>query len=90
MALAEAGVIDSDCLPAELQGVAAALPTVAAPVAASNLAEQLGGDEVRHLYATLRQHQWNITAAASSFGISRSTLYRKMKRYGIVQPNEVF
>ncbi len=90
VALAEDGVIDSDCLPAELQGVVAALPVSAAPVAASNLAEQLGGDEVRHLYATLRQHQWNISAAAASFGISRSTLYRKMKRYGIVQPNEVF
>ncbi len=90
VALAEDGVIDSDCLPAELQGVVAALPVSAGPVAASNLAEQLGGDEVRHLYATLRQYQWNITAAASSFGISRSTLYRKMKRYGIVQPNEVF
>jgi transcriptional regulator of acetoin/glycerol metabolism len=38
----------------------------------------------------LRQHQWNITATADSFGISRSTLYRKMKKHGIVQPNEVF
>ncbi|MEN0106685.1 MAG: sigma-54-dependent Fis family transcriptional regulator [Pseudomonas sp.] len=89
VALAEDGVIDGDCLPAEL--LTAPL-TLSAPVvaASSNLAEQLGGDEVRHLYATLRQHQWNITAAAESFGISRSTLYRKMKKHGIVQPNEVF
>ncbi len=89
VALAEDGVIDRECLPAELQGAGVA---VSAPVAPSSnsLAEQLGGDEVRHLYATLRQHQWNITAAAESFGISRSTLYRKMKKHGIVQPNEVF
>jgi len=90
VALAEDGVIDSDCLPAELQGAILAAPMpVAAPVS-NNLAEQLEGDEVRHLYATLRRHQWNITAAAESFGISRSTLYRKMKKHGIVQPNEVF
>ena len=92
VALAEGGVIDSECLPAELQGVVAPMPLALAPaaMASSNLAEQLGSDEARHLYATLRQHQWNITAAADSFGISRSTLYRKMKKHGIVQPNEVF
>jgi transcriptional regulator of acetoin/glycerol metabolism len=92
VALAEDGVIDSDCLPAELQGVIAPLPLALSPEVppSSNLAEQLGSDEARHLYATLRQHQWNITATADSFGISRSTLYRKMKKHGIVQPNEVF
>ncbi len=90
VALAEDGVIDSDCLPAELQGAISPAPVPVAAPASNNLAEQLDSDEVRHLYATLRQHQWNITAAAESFGISRSTLYRKMKKHGIVQPNEVF
>lgn len=92
VALAEGGVIDSDCLPAELQGVLTALPPALAPVAppTGNLVEQLGNEEARHLYATLRQYRWNVTAAADSFGISRSTLYRKMKKHGIVQPNELF
>jgi transcriptional regulator of acetoin/glycerol metabolism len=92
VALAEDGVIDVDCLPNELHSVMAPVALISGPaaVAGSNLAQQLDGDEVRHLYATLREHQWNITAAADSFGISRSTLYRKMKKHGIVQPNEVF
>ncbi|MGA6104689.1 sigma-54-dependent Fis family transcriptional regulator [Pseudomonas solani] len=90
VALAEDGVIDCDCLPAELHQ--AALPATLAPraEAPASLAGQLGDDEARHLLATLRQHRWNISAAAEASGISRSTLYRKMKKHGIVQPNEMF
>jgi transcriptional regulator of acetoin/glycerol metabolism len=60
------------------------------PTPTTHLAEQLGDAETRYLYATLREHRWNISAAAEHFGISRSTLYRKMKKHGIVQPNDVF
>jgi len=87
VALAEDGLIDIDCLPDELHTA----PSVhQAPAPGPQLAEQLGNDETRYLVATLREHRWNISAAAEHFGISRSTLYRKMKKHGIVQPNEVF
>ena len=88
-ALAEDGRIDIDCLPAELHNLDL---TDLSPTADSvaSLADHLGDAEARHLYAALRQHHWNISAAADSFGISRSTLYRKMKKHGIVQPNELF
>jgi transcriptional regulator of acetoin/glycerol metabolism len=89
VALAEDGRIDIDCLPAELHNLDL---TDLSPTADSvaSLADHLGDAEARHLYAALRQHRWNISAAADSFGISRSTLYRKMKKHGIVQPNELF
>jgi transcriptional regulator of acetoin/glycerol metabolism len=36
---------------------------------------------------TLRNHNWNATETAKQLGTSRATLYRKMKKFGIVSPN---
>ncbi|WP_220813104.1 sigma-54-dependent Fis family transcriptional regulator [Pseudomonas paralcaligenes] len=88
-ALAENGRIDLDCLPAELHQ-APLPPATASTPANGELAARLDGDEARHLYAALREQRWNISAVAEAFGIARSTLYRKMKKHGIVQPNELF
>lgn len=88
-ALAEDGCIDVDCLPAELQALSlSGEEPVRAPE--GRLAGRLENDEERHLRAALREHRWNISAVAETFGVARSTLYRKMKKYGIVQPNELF
>ena len=35
-----------------------------------------------------RRHRWNISAAATELGVARSTLYRQMKKQGLVQPND--
>ncbi|OLC53452.1 MAG: hypothetical protein AUH92_06010 [Acidobacteria bacterium 13_1_40CM_4_69_4] len=35
------------------------------------------------LETTLRSHGWNVRAAARNLGISRGTLYRKARKYGI-------
>ncbi|CDM24292.1 Transcriptional activator of acetoin dehydrogenase operon AcoR [Castellaniella defragrans 65Phen] len=32
---------------------------------------------------------WNVSAAARKLGISRMTLYRRMKRYGVRSPNQI-
>lgn len=85
-ALAEEGCVEIDCLPAELMAVAeTAAPVVQVP--GERLEQQLDDAEARHLLKVLRDQRWNITAAAEASGISRSTLYRKMKRHGIVAPN---
>ncbi|MEZ5581607.1 MAG: sigma-54-dependent Fis family transcriptional regulator [Candidatus Competibacteraceae bacterium] len=39
------------------------------------------------LYQRLREHRWNISAVAREFGVNRSTVYRRMQRYGIVPPH---
>ncbi|WP_028321348.1 sigma-54-dependent transcriptional regulator [Desulfatiglans anilini] len=39
--------------------------------------------EKAHIVKILEQHQWNISKCAETLGIDRSTLYSKMKRYGI-------
>lgn len=43
-----------------------------------------GRDE---LLNSLRIANWSATAASMSLGISRATLYRRMKKFGIVTPN---
>ena len=39
------------------------------------------------LLAALRAAHWNVSAVARNMGLSRMTLYRRMKRAGIVAPN---
>ncbi|OOW00753.1 sigma-54-dependent Fis family transcriptional regulator [Pseudomonas sp. MF4836] len=88
VALAEDGVIDLDCLPGELLAPLP-LPLISRdPPPTAHLAEQLGDDESRRLHDCLRRQRWNISAAASELGISRSTLYRKMKKHGLIAPND--
>ncbi|WP_339515782.1 sigma-54-dependent Fis family transcriptional regulator [Pseudomonas sp. RL_15y_Pfl2_60] len=88
-ALAEHGSIDIDCLPDELRQVTPDAPSQLLPSSPS-LTEHVDNAEARHLYEALRQHRWNVSATADAFGVARSTLYRKMKKHGIVQPNELF
>lgn len=89
-AMAEDGYIDIDCLPGEVQAGAAGALAAKVVENAERAGPQLEVAEPQQLYAMLRQHRWNISSAAQAIGISRSTLYRKMKLYGIVQPNEQF
>lgn len=42
------------------------------------------------LLETLRRHKWNISAASNELNISRSTLYRRMDKYKIKQPNTLY
>ncbi len=45
--------------------------------------------EPQHLLNSLRAAQWNVTLVARQLGVSRMTLYRRMKRWGIQSPNQV-
>ncbi len=41
------------------------------------------------ILSVLKKQKWNITGAAEDLCISRATLYRKMKKYSIIPPNEL-
>jgi transcriptional regulator of acetoin/glycerol metabolism len=87
VAVADDGLIDADCLPAELLGQ---LPGAQAPATQPEcrppLAQLTADDEGQRLLDALRRHKWNVTGVSDEFAVARSTLYRKMKKYGIVQP----
>ena len=74
------GPIDLDDLP-ELQ--AARLP------ARAEAAESTSDGGPQALLQALRAAQWNVSAVARTLGLSRMTLYRRMKRAGIVPPNRM-
>ncbi len=41
------------------------------------------------LLAMLQAHRWNVTEVARQLGVARMTIYRRMKREGIVAPHHV-
>jgi sigma-54 dependent transcriptional regulator, acetoin dehydrogenase operon transcriptional activator AcoR len=45
--------------------------------------------EMRRIVEVLRLNRWNVTEAANQLGVSRATLHRKIRRYGIVSPNNL-
>ncbi|MEF7615117.1 sigma-54-dependent Fis family transcriptional regulator [Aquincola sp. MAHUQ-54] len=53
------------------------------PVAASEAAA------AAELQQRLRAAHWNVSAVARDLGLSRMTMYRRMKRWGIVSPNSM-
>jgi transcriptional regulator of acetoin/glycerol metabolism len=62
--------------------------TQAADLPASNAAQVAPSRSVdASLLQSLRQAHWNVSEVARQMGLSRMTLYRRMKRAGIVAPN---
>lgn len=75
--LAKGQVVDAADLPAAMLGTGKQDPT-AHPTIMEN--------EARLLREVLEQCNWNKTEAAIRLGISRSTLYEKIKKYQIIPP----
>jgi transcriptional regulator of acetoin/glycerol metabolism len=92
LAVNETGTVGLGDLPADLLHGASA-PAAPHPSAVSSHRPVHGpadeDDEDIFLQDVLRRHKWNITDSSKELGMSRSTLYRKMKRYNIVPPNEL-
>ena len=79
-ALCENGVISHADLPAEMRHARPALPAL--PVSKP---DQLGDAERQALLAVLDAQHWHISHAAEQLGISRNTLYRKLRKHGIAK-----
>ncbi len=80
VALATNGRIGVSELPVRLHG--AGRPTVPPPVEPASLEEV----ERRHIEIVLRATGWNKALAARKLGIDRATLYRKLMRLGLTEP----
>lgn len=87
LAICEGGVIRTGDLPHEVQESAAETPPP--PLAKPNgptavqLRRIMGETERATLLLVIEENHWNMTRAARQLGMSRNTLYRKSKLYGI-------
>jgi transcriptional regulator with PAS, ATPase and Fis domain len=85
VAICEGGIIQPQDLPPEITEMG--LPRLAAgnpEVYPEDLT--LAEVEARHIQRVLRKHRGRMAEAARSLGISRTTLWRKIRKYGIEVP----
>jgi transcriptional regulator of acetoin/glycerol metabolism len=45
----------------------------------------LAAAEKRHVETVLRESEWNITRAARILDVDRTTIYNKIKQYGLTK-----
>lgn len=98
LSMADARGIDLDDLPAEVRaaalGASCGLEWPAAsspPIQLAAVDEQSRTGHVgdgQQLLDTLRSHHWVISDVARELNLCRATIYRRMKRYGIVAPTQ--
>jgi len=81
VSLCNEGTIDLDDLPE--------LSTTSQSGRADTSAIGANDDGPDALLQALRAAQWNVSAVARQMGLARMTLYRRMKRAGIVPPNRM-
>jgi sigma-54 dependent transcriptional regulator, acetoin dehydrogenase operon transcriptional activator AcoR len=53
----------------------------------ADAADQVADGEYSLLLTAIERNRWNMTLAAAQLGISRNTLYRKIKLLGIALPH---
>ena len=93
LAVCNGGQIELDDLPGELMApitpTAPANTPPAPPLTHAAPAEpqRWRDQEGQWLLEALQRHKWCVTAAAEELGLCRATIYRRMKRHGIIQPN---
>lgn len=91
LALNESGIIDVIDLPSEIR---APSPTFAASrsnavfTSTARPDPDPAQDEVACLVSSLRRNRWCVKSSANELGVSRATLHRKIKKFGIVPPNQ--
>jgi transcriptional regulator of acetoin/glycerol metabolism len=93
-ALSDNGNIDVSCLPPEVLAGDELYQIHDKPSGnireKTLLSKSADNQEGALLLETLKRHRWNITQVADELNICRSTVYRKMQKYKIVQPNEIY
>ena len=95
LAISEHNQVKLDCLPDEVCESVNTSPVDVSIVSANEDERSIELPSVlctkgEVLLEALRRHKWNISAASNELNVSRSTIYRKMERYHIKQPNTLY
>ena len=96
LAVCDDGLIDDVHLPQELQPEMNEAvhdePQIPEPICVEQVSapeQPRATGEAAILMVALRKHRWNITAVSHELDICRATVYRQMKRFGIVPPTHL-
>ncbi|MCR4539997.1 sigma-54-dependent Fis family transcriptional regulator [Pseudomonas sp. 18.1.10] len=81
VALAECGRVTLDDVPASIREGATAIACVEV--------SPLHAAERQALLSVLEQQRWHMTHTAEQLGVSRNTLYRKLRKYGVTLPGAI-
>jgi DNA-binding NtrC family response regulator len=92
MIMADDGLIDAQHLPLEIRpafdiGSITGKPGIRITDATQNALRSFEEIEKDILAVAIRHTSGNLSAAASQLGLGRTTLYRKMKKYGLEEAN---
>ncbi len=75
-------VIDLEDLPEIIQRAGGARPR------AISYDDDAKPETLQGLREALREHHWNVSAVARALGVDRSTVHRRMRRFGLVPPQK--
>ena len=87
--LGKGPVLGIEDLPAHIKACEVATTKFTPTQKRMTLKEALEGPERQIILQCLRENNWNRNATAEQLGVNRTTLYKKMKKLGLDQP-EVF
>lgn len=88
-AVSSSHVIDVEDLPEVFSGSPASfLAFQAPPCATANVESNPRALHMLRLQEALREHHWNVSAVARYLEVDRSTVHRRMRRYGLVPPQK--
>jgi transcriptional regulator of acetoin/glycerol metabolism len=89
LAVSDGRMITAADLPQELGEQFASAPTAGALPSPAPVVAAGGEDcEAAPLLAALVRHKWSVTKAAEELNLARATVYRYMRKFGIVPPNQ--
>lgn len=80
VALSKGHTIELSVLPPHMTGEQLGVPAVSQPTIAQAVPTS-PQDPKEQLLTLLNHHHWNITAVSQTLGVTRATVYRRMKRY---------
>ena len=87
--LGKSNRITLDDLPTSLTDCLSPVQSAVSPSGKQTLKEAMMGPERQIILQVLREKNWNRSETADQLGVNRTTLYKKMKRLGLDQPNLV-
>lgn len=87
--LGKSSKISIDDLPSNITSDLSPAESIVSPRGKQTLKEAMEGPERQIILQVLRENNWNRNETADQLGVNRTTLYKKMKRLGLDNPNMV-